>query len=356
MKSIVSIAAISAALIVLPLSGLAQQSLTVASWGGALTSAQVESMYKPFEVKHKIKVLSVDRGGGLGEIAAQVKSGNIKWDVVDIEPQEAIKGCEEGLFEKIDAGQLPAGADGKSGSKDFVTDAIQECAVSSTVFANVLAYDRTRLGNNGPKSIDDLFDTKKFPGKRGFHKKPDTALEWALMADGVPVADIYKVLSTPAGVDRAFKKLDTIKKDIVWWSAGAQAVNLLATGEVVMSWVWHGRVVNANFKEKKDFVIVWDGQTTAQMMFAIPKGSKNAAAAQEFIRESTSAQALADVVNYIPYTPTRQSSIALIADSNRYKAWLPGSAQSGRLLPLSAKFWSENEDELTKKFNIWLAK
>ena len=356
MKSIVSMAAISAALIVSPLSGLAQQSLTVAAWGGAYASALTESMYKPFEVKHKTKVLSVDRGGGLGEIAAQVKSGNIKWDVVDVEPQEAIKGCEEGLLEKIDSSRLPAGADGKAGSKDFVTGAIQECAVASVVFANVLAYDRARLGSNGPKSIDDLFDTKKFPGKRGMYKNPVGIFEWALMADGVAVGDVYKVLATPAGLERAFKKLDTIKKDIVWWSAGAQAVNLLVSGEVVMSWVWHGRVVDANFKEKKDMVIVWDGQTTAQNMFAIPKGSKNAAAAQEFIREATSAQALADFVNYIPYTPTRQSSIALIPDSNRYKAWLPGSTQGGRYLPLSAKFWLENEDELTKKFNIWLAK
>ena len=43
------------------------------------------------------------------------------------------------------------------------------------------------------------------------------------MADGVPVADVYKVLGTPDGVDRAFKKLDTIKNDIVWWDAGAAA-------------------------------------------------------------------------------------------------------------------------------------
>jgi putative spermidine/putrescine transport system substrate-binding protein len=356
MKSIVSIAVISAALIWLPTTGSAQQSLTVASWGGAYTTALTESMYKPFEAKHKIKVLSVDRGGGLGEIAAQVKSGNVKWDVVDADPQEAIKGCEEGLLEKIDSGRLPAGADGKAGSKDFVTGAIQECAVASVVFANVLAYDRARLGNNGPKSVEDLFDTKKFPGKRGLHKDPVGIFEWALMADGVAVGDVYKVLATPAGLDRAFKKLDTIKKDIVWWTAGSQPQNLLASGEVIMSGAWHGRIVDANFKEKKDFVIVWDGQITAQNMFAIPKGSKNAAAAQEFIREATSAQTLADFVNYMPYAPTRQSSIALISDSNRYKAWLPSSTQGGRYLPLSAKFWAENEDEIGKKFNNWLAK
>jgi putative spermidine/putrescine transport system substrate-binding protein len=27
----------------------------------------------------------------------------------------------------------------------------------------------------------------------------------------------------PEGVDRAFKKLDTIKNDVIWWEAGAPA-------------------------------------------------------------------------------------------------------------------------------------
>ena len=356
MKSIVSIAAISAVLIGLPITGLAQNSLTVASWGGSYTTAQSEAMYKPFEAKNNIKITSVDRGGGLGEIAAQVKSGNIKWDVVDVEPQEALKGCDEGLLEKIDPSRLPAGADGSLASKDFAAGMIQGCAVATTTYANVIAYDRAKLGNNGPKNLEDFFDTKKFPGKRGLYKTPVAILEWALIADGVPVTDIYTVMNTPAGIDRAFKKLDTIKKDIIWWTAGSQSVALVATGEVVMSHVWHGRIVDANIKEKKDFVVVWDGHTTLQNMFAIPKGSKNAAAAQEFIRQSTSAQALATQVNYIPYAPTRHSSMALIPDGHPYKTWLPSSPHAGRSMLISAQFWMENEDMLTKKFNIWLAK
>ncbi len=47
--------------------------------------------------------------------------------------------------------------------------------------------------------------------------------------------DVYKVLGTPEGVDRAFKKLDTIKSEIVFWEAGAQAPQLLADGQVVMA-------------------------------------------------------------------------------------------------------------------------
>ena len=353
MKSISTMAAISVALITSPITGVAQQSLVVASWGGAYVTAQTESMYRPFETRTNIRIVPVNRSVGLAETAAQVRTGNVKWDVIDVGPWEAIKGCDEGLFENIDAGKLPAGADGSVATKDFGSGMVQSCAVSVGMYANVIAYDRERLGNNGPKSLEDFFDTKKFPGKRGLFKTPVAILEWAVMADGVAPADVYRVLSTSEGVDRAFRKLDTIKKDIVWWSAGSQAVNLLATGEVVMTHAWHGRVVDANFRDKKDFAVVWDGSTMLQTMFAVVKGSKNSAAAHEFIRQSTSSQALASLTNYIPYAPTRKSSIALIPDTNPYKAWLPTGSRS---MLINAQFWAEHEDDLAKRFNNWLAK
>lgn len=42
------------------------------------------------------------------------------------------------------------------------------------------------------------------------------------MADGVPAADVYKVLATKEGQDRAFAKLDELKPNIQWWESGAQ--------------------------------------------------------------------------------------------------------------------------------------
>ena len=55
------------------------------------------------------------------------------------------------------------------------------------------------------------------------------------MADGVPADGVYAVLSHPEGVDRAFRKLDSIKSQVVWWEAGAQPPQMLVDGEVVMS-------------------------------------------------------------------------------------------------------------------------
>ena len=85
---------------------------------------------------------------------------------------------------------------------------------------------------------------KKFPGKRALRKQPEYALESALLADGVAAKDVYATLATPAGVDRAFKKLDALKPNIQWWEAGAQAPQYLISGDVVMSSAYNGRITN----------------------------------------------------------------------------------------------------------------
>ena len=85
----------AAVLSVLPATSSAQQTLTVTSAGGAYTVSQVESMHKPFAALKKINVVSQDYNGDLAEIAAQVKTGNVKWDLVDVEPAEAMKEKQE---------------------------------------------------------------------------------------------------------------------------------------------------------------------------------------------------------------------------------------------------------------------
>ncbi len=240
--------------------GAQAQSITVTSYGGAYTKSQQEAMHKPFTAKTGVKVMSEDYNGGLAEIRAQVKTGNVKWDVVDVEMAEALRGCDEGLFEKIDASKLPKGDDGSDAKADFLPGTITPCSVATISYANVMSYDKAKLGSNPPTRLEDFFDLKKFPGKRGMKKEPGVNMEWALLADGVPPEKIYETLATPAGVERAFKKLDTIKSQIVWWNAGAQPPQLLASGEVVMTSVYHGRIYDANTKDGKNFAIVWDGQ------------------------------------------------------------------------------------------------
>ncbi len=103
------------------------------------------------------------------------------------------------------------------------------------------------------------------------------------MADGVPPADVYKVLATPEGVDRAFKKLDQLKPHIVWWESGAQPLQLLASGEVVMTTAYNGRISGINKAEGKNFKVVWPGSIYAIDSWVILKDSPNKDQAMDFI-------------------------------------------------------------------------
>ncbi|MEL6503753.1 MAG: ABC transporter substrate-binding protein [Pseudomonadota bacterium] len=333
--------------------------VTVMSWGGAYTKSQVEAYHKPFTEKTGIKVNSIDAPNPAGPIKTQVEAGNVTVDVADVEYSDAVRLCDEGLLEPIDSSILPAAPDGTPATEDFIDGALTDCAVANIVWSTVYAYDSSKFDGGKPSTIGDFFDTSKFPGKRGMRKAAKANLEMALMADGVPAGEVYEVLATEAGVDRAFKKLDTIKSDIVWWEAGAQPPQLLADGEVSITTAYNGRIFNAAVGENKPFEIVWDGQILDFDLFVIPKGAPNKEAALDFIKFSTDTQRLADQAKWISYGPARKSSGPLVGKYQDGKTDMApqmptAEANMKNALVNSFEFWADRDTELSERFNAWL--
>jgi putative spermidine/putrescine transport system substrate-binding protein len=333
--------------------------ITVVSWGGAYTKSQVEAYHKPWMAKTGNKIKSEDYSGGIAEIKAQVEAGNVTWDLVDVELSDAIRACDDGLLEVIDASTLPAGADGTPAADDFIKGTLHECAVANIVWSTIFAYDTTKI-KDGPKTMADFFDLKKFPGKRGMRKGAKPNLEFALIADGVAAKDVYSVLKTPEGVDRAFAKLSTIKSSVVWWEAGAQPPQLLADGEVTMTTAYNGRIFNAVAGEGKPFAIVWDGQIWDLDLWVIPKGAKNKDLAMEFLKFSTATEQLAKQASYISYGPARKSSGSLVGkyhnkDIDMGPQMPTAPANLANAVQNDFNFWADNADQLNERFNAWLA-
>lgn len=335
--------------------------LTVMSWGGAYGAAQTEAHVKPWAAKSGFAAKMVDNDNPAQPIKAQVEAGNVTVDVASVEYADAIRLCDEGVLEKIDMALLPAGNDGVAAKDDFLAGAVTDCGVSTDIWANVYGYDSTKLsGDKAPKTAADFYDLGKFPGKRGLRKGAKGNLEFALIADGVPAADVYKTLSTPEGVDRAFKKMDTIKKDVVWWEAGAQPPQLLADGEVVLTTAYNGRLFNAAIGEGKPFQIVWDGQVYENEMYVIPKGAPNIEKAKEFIAYATSTDGLRAQAQHISYGPARKSSMKdklVFKDGKTEMAsHLPtAEANLTNALLSDFQFWVDRDAELNERFNAWLA-
>ena len=333
----------------------AAEQLTVVSWGGAYAMSQIKAYHEPFGKETGVEMLSEDYNGGLAQIRAQVESGNVTWDLVDLELSDVVRGCDDGLLEELDLAALPPAPDGTPAEEDFIEGTLHDCAVSTIIWSTVFAYDDTKFPDEKPATIADLFDLERFPGKRGLRKNPKVNLEFALMADGVPAAEVYDVLSTEDGIERAFAKLDTIKDEVVWWEAGAQPPQLLADGEVAMTTAYNGRLYNAMVNEGKPFVIVWDGQVWDLDMWGMPVGADGGATAWEFIKYSTDTQRLADQANWISYGPARKSSMAMVPEE--VKPHLPTAPENFQnALQNSYEWWADNQDEMNERFNAWLAK
>lgn len=331
----------------------AADSITLASFGGAYGDSQKKAYTEPFQAKSGTHVTMTEYNGGLGEIRAQVESGDVAWDVVDVEMQDAVRGCDDGLFEPIKDLDLPAAKDGTPAAEDFLPGTLTDCGVGSIVWSTILAVRDDKFPGAKPATVKDFFDLAKFPGKRGAMKKPQTLLEWALIADGVATDEVYKTLATEEGVARAFAKLDTIKKEVVWWETHAQAPQLLADGEVAMTMAANGRIFDAIHNDKQPFSIVWDHQIWNLDLWVILKGSKHVDAAKQFIAFAATPEHLAAQTKYISYGPVRKSAAAMV--NPEIAGQLPtAEANFKTALQNDFQFWADHGDELNERFNVWL--
>lgn len=350
-------AALAAALVAPAVVPAAAQdgAVTVVSFGGSYAESQKKAFLAPFQQETGIKANMVDYNGGLGEIRAQVQTGNVTWDVVDVEMQDLVRGCDDGLFEQVSDIELPPSADGTPGAADFIDGTLHDCGVGTIIWSTIIAYNDEMFPGEKPSKVEDFFDVQRFPGKRGLMKKPQAFLEWALIADGVDASEVYDVLATPEGLDRALAKLDTIRDHIVWWDAHAQAPQLLADKEVAMTMAANGRIYAAAVGEGKPFKVIWDRQIWVQEFWAIVKGAPNRDAAEKFISFASRPEQMALQAGMISYGPARKSAAASVDEAMR--PHLPTEASNfATAVHNDVEFWADHGDAIAERFLVWLNK
>lgn len=338
----------------------AEESITVASWGGAYEKVSKEAYFDSFEEATGIKVNVDAFNGGLAQIRVQVDSGHIRWDVVDIEAQDGIIGCDEGLLELLDDIELPDGPDGSSAEEDFLEGALTDCTIAHITWSTVIAYNTESFKSNPPNSVKDFFDLEKYPGKRGIRRTPEVNLEIALMADGVPIEDIYDTLSTDEGIELAFAKLDSVKDSLIMWETGAHPPQLLADGEVVMTTVFNGRIFDAQILENQPFEIIWDGQVRDFSRWAIVASTPNLENAIKFVQHTALSSSQAAFANRMSYGPARHSAWPLVQNhiptGIDMRPHMPTHTENSKnVLINNAEWWADHKDELTERFSTWLS-
>ena len=339
--------------------------LTIISWGGAYSNSQQKAYHDPYSAETGVKIINDESSAeAVSKLRAMNEAGNVTWDLVDVEAADAIRLCDEGLAIEIDADEmLAAGADGSSASDDFGDSLISDCFIPQIVFSTTVGYRTDMVGDTPPTSICAIFDTDAYPGKRALNKRPIGNVEWALLCDGVAKDEIYDVLTTPEGQERALAKLDTIKSDVIWWSAGADTPQLLADGEIVMGSTYNGRLFSLIAEQNQPVGMLWDAQMLDFDGWIIPKGlpEDRLARVMDYVKFATDTQRLADQAAYISYGPARASSAPLVGkhaelgiDMAPHMPTDPANAANVHIYDYN--WWADNRDDLDAKFQAWLAK
>lgn len=323
------------------------KTLVFAGFGGAMQDAQRKAVLEPFARLTGATI--VEDTTDIGKLKAMVDAKAVEWTVAQQGTFESRVLGRQGYLEPIDYAMVD--------KTNFFEDIAGEFDVGVIYWSTILAYRTDKFGDKPPQGWKDFWDQQNFPGPRAMDQVdgPVGNLEFALMADGVSKEQVYQVLRTPEGVERAFRKLDEIKPHVtVWWEAGAQPVQLLTDGEVDLAQAWNGRI-DAAQRQGAPIAIQWNEGLLRTDSFVVPKGVKEKELAMDFINFATRPEVQAELSKYIPYSPTNMKAFDLMSED--LKARLPSAPeQKEKQLFADASFWLEHLDRLTEQFNDWLTR
>ncbi|SDV46738.1 ABC transporter substrate-binding protein [Chitinasiproducens palmae] len=318
--------------------------VVVRGLGGAYQDAMTAAIYKPFTAATGIEV--VVQPATAAQIRAMVQAKRVSLDVVDLTDIAQVALDKVGALAPIDY----------AGMKYTNPDDIQAVVrkpnmVGNLIFSTVMVYNTDVFkGGNHPKTWSEFWDAKRFPGKRTLadQQSGSAELEFALLADGVPMDKLY-----PLDVPRALRVLAKIKPEIVmWWNTGAASAQLMERRDAVLGGLWNGRAQDL-IDKGAPLAIEWNQAKRQTQALSIIKDSPNAANAQKFIDFALQPKVQAEVVRHIAYGPTNRQALKLLKPEELAK--LPSSkehfAQSFQQDP---EWWSENLSSVGQQWQSWV--
>jgi putative spermidine/putrescine transport system substrate-binding protein len=314
----------------------------IATFGGTMQDTQMKAYFEPFEKLSGITVHAFP-GSNPTKIKAMVETGTVEWDMAQLSRGSILNLQRRGnYFEKIDYALVD---DGVGPEYRF------EYGLEMLVWSQVMGYRTDAIKGAPPEGWADFWNVEKFPGDRamigtGAGSWPE--LEFALMAAGVPPAQLY-----PLDVDKAFASYDKIKKSVVkWWETGAVPPQLLTDREVVMTTVWNGRMA-ALQEAGVPAAISWSQGLLKRDAWGIPKGAKNKTNAMKFAAYSTMAIPQARVALGIPYGTVNAKSNEYLSPE-RLRVLPSAPAIKEQLVRYDYDWWIDNADAVIARFNKWL--
>lgn len=308
--------------------------VTVASQGGRYQAAQEDAFFQPFAAA--TGALMRQEAVDVSELRRQVEAERVTWDLADFPADQALALAREGLLTPIDYQVVDRSL--------LAPELVLQHSVGVAFFSTVMGY---LGGGTRPESWDDFWNPAILAGLRALRRSPVGNLEFALLADGVELTELY-----PLDVDRAFQKLDEIKPFIAqWYDNALQPVELLLNGNVTLASTFN---VQAESEEVSgDVRIQWQGGMLSAQCWVIPRGAPNADLAMDLINFATRAVPVANFSQLLPFGPVNREALTLIRPDRL--AVLPTAPEHrSKQFIQNWNWWLDNEQALVERFERWL--
>jgi putative spermidine/putrescine transport system substrate-binding protein len=316
----------------------AGREIVVATAAGEYEDAQRLTIFEPFErlTGAAVSVEALD----LENLRGQVEAGDVTWSLCDVSTDDVLPLANAALIQAIDYSIV----DGT----DLYPATRMPQGVGASLFSVVMAL-RTDIFPSAPTDWQDFWDLDRFPGNRGLQRSPVGTLEFALLAAGVPISELY-----PIDVDRAFEMLDLIKPFVfLWWEQGAQPVQMIASNDAVMASAWHNRVERLSV-DGAPITFSWNGTAVDADSWVVPSGSPETEMAMDLINFATRPEVCAAFASRFPFGPTNQRAYEFLPPEALGS--LPGApALAGVQFTLDFEWWFQNGEETTLRFEEWLS-
>lgn len=322
---------------------VAAEQVIVRSPGGVYDDIRREVIYNPFREATGIEVVPVAMTAG--RLFTMVRSGNIELDIADITTGTLSQFEAAGALAPIPYDQFT-----RTDPDTIDPNYKYENMVGNFIYGIVMGYntDDIKPGSE-PKDWAEFWDYESKPGARmladiaaGY---PD--LEFALLADGVPLDQLY-----PLDIDRAFESLTRVRPAIrKFWDTGALSSQMLTDKEAVMGSIWSTRLLAAA-DNGAPLAINWNQHGVHVQAFSIFNNAPNMENAVKYIDFCLSEEIQTEFGLRYPGGPVTIPAYEKMPADRRNR--VPGGEMTAKNgFVLNAEWWRDNRQEVSDKWSQW---
>ncbi len=309
--------------------------------GGAYEEAWRKVAYEPFTAETGIEVVPVATNAA--KILAMVQSGNIELDMSDMGEYGALLLQRANALEKVDTSKFKL-----TNIKDV--DPVNESYVGNIEYSYILAYNTKSFPTKHPTNWAEFWDVNTFPGPRILQDLGNEMidLEMALLADGVPMDKLY-----PIDLDRAFKKLQQIRKSIVkWYDTSGLPTQMFADNQAVLGSAPNGRV-QVVIDGGAPVAIEWNQAKRVRQVFCILKKAPNTENAYRLLDYSLQPKVMAEFAKRISYGPANRKAFEFLDEKTAAK--LPTSPEHLKnSFVTNMTWWVDNQKVIADRWQEFL--